>query len=82
MKSGSKAIAKGKKRKVVPLLGSIDEFKDSKKKAYSQPEAQQKPEGQNQPAQRAVAQQMNIDSMLLPPTNLRQSSDEVNKKKK
>ena len=35
LKSNSKAIAKGKKRKVVPLLGSFNEFKESKKKAVA-----------------------------------------------
>ena len=35
LKSNSKAIAKGKKIKVVPLLGSFNEFKESKKKSVS-----------------------------------------------
>ena len=82
LKSSSKAIAKGKKRKVVPLLGSIGEYKDSKKKPHQPDQAQQKREAQNQPAQRSEAQQMNIDSMLMQPTNLRQSTDEAGKKKK
>ena len=35
LKSNSKVIAKDKKRKVVPLLGSFNEFKESKKKPVS-----------------------------------------------
>ena len=41
LKSNSKAIAKGKKRKVIPLLGSFGEFKESKKKALAVHESQQ-----------------------------------------
>ena len=41
LKSNSKVIAKGKKRKVVPLLGSFGEFKESKKKAVAVHESQQ-----------------------------------------
>ena len=82
LKSNSKAIAKGKKRKVIPLLGSIGEYKESKKKPQAPDQAQQKREAQNQPGQKAAPQQMQIDSMLLPPTDLRQSSDETGKKKK
>ena len=35
LKSGSKASTAAKKRKVVPLLGSFQEYKDSKKKPQS-----------------------------------------------
>ena len=74
LKSNSKVIAKGKKRKVVPLLGSIDEFKESKKKAVAQHEQQQQQE-------RPPPMQMNIDSMLLPPSNMAPQPEEKGKKK-
>lgn len=66
LKSGSKASTASKKRKVVPLLGSFKEFKDSKKK----PQA---------PAPQP-AQQINIDAMLLPQNQMAPAPE--NKKKK
>ena len=66
LKSGSKASTASKKRKVVPLLGSFKDFKDSKKKP--------------QPTVANQAQQMNIDSMLLPQNQMAPPPD--NKKKK
>ena len=66
LKSSSKASTGAKKRKVVPLLGSFQEFKDSKKKPQvpvSNP-----------------AQQMNIDSMLLSQNQMALAPE--NKKKK
>lgn len=56
LKSGSKPIGIRKKRKTHPVLGSFAEFKESKKK----------------PVEQAAPQQMNIDSMLIPPTNVSQ----------
>ena len=66
LKSGSKASTAAKKRKVVPLLGSFQEYKDSKKKP--------------QPLVQQPAQQMNIDSMLLQPNQMAPAPE--NKKKK
>lgn len=56
LKSGSKPIAYKKKRKIVPRLGTFSEYQDSKKKPVAQP----------------PQQQINIDSLLIPPTNVSQ----------
>jgi len=66
LKSSSKASTASKKRKAVPLLGTFAEYKESKKK----------PRTEAQP----VAQQINIDAMLLPQTGMAPAPE--NKKKK
>ena len=40
LKNNSKPISKGKKRKVVPILGTLNEFKESKKKPAPQHQAE------------------------------------------
>ena len=66
LKSGSKASTASKKRKVIPLLGSFKDYKESKKKPQL-------------PVSNSV-QQMNIDSMLRQPTDMAQPP-EIKKKK-
>ena len=66
LKSGSKASTASKIKKVFPLLGSFKDYKDSKKKP--------------QTSVANPAQQINIDSMLLPQNQMAPPPD--NKKKK
>lgn len=73
LKAGSKPTKAIKKRKKVEVLGSLSQFKDSKKKPVPSliPGIQQQ-----QPVQ------MNIDSMLAQPNNMAPGPDEKGKKKK
>jgi hypothetical protein len=66
LKSGSKASTASKKRKVIPILGSFKDYKESKKKP-----------SETVPNQ---VQQMSIDSMLLPQNQMAPAPE--NKKKK
>ena len=80
LKSGSKPIKPRDKRKKVDLLGTLDQFKESKKKPVppqQQPRAPppQKPPGQSQPLITDVV-------MMAPQPNLDPLGKDDNKKKK
>ena len=66
LKSGSKQTSGAKVRKVVPLLGTFAQFKDSKKK----------------PAPKEVAQNIVDQVMLAPQPNIPPASKEDLKKRK